>query len=213
MHPWRCIHYIHTVIIPVHFNFYLILAFEIPPPVTQNLESSVTPVRQVHEEQAHECNESSTEIEPVQVPLTASGATLDQPALPDLSKEEGAYKSESVEDVIKNIIHYCMEHQVNDPVEILRYYQKEMVIGRSLEVSDVSCFDDGQTNFLMVDRKNIIDTAFEEIKSLSNLRITLEVEFYGEVSFYFHFIYAVYIQQPALRLAIWYYFQHTMSMR
>ena len=205
MHPWRYIHYIHTVIIPVH----LILAFEIPPPVTQNLESSVTPVRQVHEKQAHECNESSTEIEPVQVPSTASGATLDQPALPDLSKEEGAYKSESVEDVIKNTIHYCMEHQVHYPVEILRYYQKEMVIGRSLEVSDVSCFDDGQTNFLMVDRKNII----EEIKSLSNLWITLEVEFYGKVSFYFRFIYAVYIQQPTLRLAIWYYFQHTMSMR
>ena len=92
----------------------------------------MTPVRQVHEEQAHECNENSTEIEPVQVPSTASSATLDQHALPDLSKEEGAYKSESVKDVIKNIIHYCMEHQVSDPVEILRYYQKEMVIGTYL---------------------------------------------------------------------------------
>ena len=35
----------------------------------------------------------------------------------------------------------------------------------------------------MVDRYNILETSFEEVKSLENVRKTLEVQFYGEISY------------------------------
>jgi hypothetical protein len=60
-----------------------------------------------------------------------------------------------------------------------------MVEGRALGIQDVSCVEEGETNIIMVDRYNILETSFEEVKSLENVRKTLEVQFYGEVSFSF----------------------------
>ena len=56
-----------------------------------------------------------------------------------------------------------------------------MVYGRPLRVENVSQVIEGVTNFILVDRFNIMETAFDEIKSLTDLRKTLEVQFYGEV--------------------------------
>jgi hypothetical protein len=74
-----------------------------------------------------------------------------------------------VNDLAEKIVAYCKDHNVEDPVEILRYFQQVMVEGRSL-------------SFILVDRFNILETALEEVKALTNLRKTLEVQFYGEVS-------------------------------
>lgn len=41
---------------------------------------------------------------------------------------------------------------------------------------------EGVTNFILVDRDNLLATAFEELTSHDDLRPTLEVQFYGEVS-------------------------------
>ena len=48
----------------------------------------------------------------------------------------------------------------------------------------MSNFDDGLTNFIIVDRAKLIKTGLEELKenkSLENKFITLEVRFYKEV--------------------------------
>ena len=58
-----------------------------------------------------------------------------------------------------------------------------MVIGRALEVQSVDEVNEGETNFIMVDRQNLMLTAFDEISFLTELRKTLQVQFYGEVSF------------------------------
>ena len=79
------------------------------------------------------------------------------------------------------VIKYCKSHNVEDAVEILRCLQN-MVEGRALSIQDPTSFDDGETNFIMVDRYNILKTSFDEVKCLKNLRKTLEVQFYGEVS-------------------------------
>ena len=42
--------------------------------------------------------------------------------------------------------------------------------------------DKGNTNFISVSRDNLLSTAFQEIKELKNYRLTLEVQFYAEVS-------------------------------
>ena len=80
------------------------------------------------------------------------------------------------------VIEYCKSHNVEDAVEILRCLQNIMVEGRALSIQDPTSFDDGETNFIMVDRYNILKTSFDEVKCLKNLRKTLEVQFYGEVS-------------------------------
>jgi hypothetical protein len=58
-----------------------------------------------------------------------------------------------------------------------------MVIGRALEVQNVSQAIEGETNFINVDRHNLMETGFEEIMFLEEYRRTLEVQFYGEVCF------------------------------
>ena len=40
----------------------------------------------------------------------------------------------------------------------------------------------GETNFILVDRNKSLETAFDELKSHNNYRVTLEVQFYGEVT-------------------------------
>ena len=49
-----------------------------------------------------------------------------------------------------------------------------------------SC-EKGDTNLIMVDRENILETGIEEILVLKDKFTTLEVQFYGEVSL-FHYI-------------------------
>ena len=62
------------------------------------------------------------------------------------------------------VIEYCKSHNVEDAVEILRCLQNIMVEGRALSIQDPTSFDDGETNFIMVDRYNILKTSFDEVK-------------------------------------------------
>jgi hypothetical protein len=74
-------------------------------------------------------------------------------------------------------------NKIQDPVEILRKLQLEMVKGRPLDIEDITQANEGETNFIMVDRNKLLKTAFDEIRVIpsSNLRLTLEVQFYNEV--------------------------------
>ena len=67
-------------------------------------------------------------------------------------------------------------------VEILKYLQKKLLSGRVLDVEDPTISLDGKTNFIMVDRNNILETGFDESASLQDKFITLKVQFYNEVS-------------------------------
>ena len=88
---------------------------------------------------------------------------------------------ENVIDIVHAVIKFCSGEGINDPVEILRKLQKEIVTGRSLDVEDIASCQEGETNCILVDRNNIMRTGFDEIQSLADLRRTLEVQFYGEV--------------------------------
>lgn len=48
------------------------------------------------------------------------------------------------------------------------------------EVTNSSQILEGETNFITVDRHNILDTTFEELKHVADPRVTYEVQFYGE---------------------------------
>ena len=82
---------------------------------------------------------------------------------------------------IVDIIEHCKTKNLNNLVEILKYMQTRLVQGRSLEIEDVTQCISGATNFIMVDRSDLINTGLEEIQHISNKFVTLEVQFYNEV--------------------------------
>ena len=94
----------------------------------------------------------------------------------------------SVDDIVGKVVAYCLANNIHNPVEILRCLQKELVIGQALEVTDITQCKSGPTNFILVNRDSILDTAFDELKSYNDYRLTLEVQFYDEVS-------AIFIQE------------------
>ena len=48
-----------------------------------------------------------------------------------------------INDLANNIITYCTENKVDDPVEILRYFQKVMVEGRALRIQESGRMEEG----------------------------------------------------------------------
>jgi len=56
-----------------------------------------------------------------------------------------------------------------------------VVTGRALDIKDPSEAEEGETNFILVDRDNLLDTAFDELSNVPDLTTTLEVQFYHEV--------------------------------
>ena len=95
-------------------------------------------------------------------------------------RANNSVKEINIYDEINNIIQYCKEQKFNSRVEILKYLQENLVQGRSLEKADPWQCIDGETNFIIVDRSNFLNTATEEIQNLQNKFLTLEVRFYNE---------------------------------
>jgi hypothetical protein len=108
----------------------------------------------------------------------------DQNEMSSLNSNADTQQENEVKEAIRKTLLYCREKNVVNPVEILRCLQKNVVIGRALDVEDPSQVEEGATNFIIVNRNNLLNTAFDEIGGLENLRLTLEVQFYGEVCSY-----------------------------
>ena len=81
---------------------------------------------------------------------------------------------------MKHLVDACAN--IDDPVEVLRITQKLWGKGRALELKDLTQSPpQGETNFILVDRNNLLNTAFDELKCVFDYFITLEVQFYNEV--------------------------------
>lgn len=61
-----------------------------------------------------------------------------------------AWKNDIDEKVV-DVINYCLDKHLSQPIEIMNNLQSHLVQGRTLDVSDVSNVDDSLTNFIMVD--------------------------------------------------------------
>lgn len=72
------------------------------------------------------------------------------------------------------------EQELSDPVEILRFLQKELVQGRVIDAESDADAHDGVTNSICVDRHKILETTFSELKSVECFNLTFEVDFMGE---------------------------------
>ena len=69
-----------------------------------------------------------------------------------------------------------------EPTEMQRYLQNKNIKGRPLEVTDLTTEPTGDTNYISVDRDNILETTFEEVKHVKDPKITFQVQFYGEMA-------------------------------
>jgi hypothetical protein len=69
---------------------------------------------------------------------------------------------------------------INDTSEMLRYYQGKIHRGRPLDIVDEYTVLEGETNFITVDRENILQTTIEELKEIEDPAVTFEVDFYSE---------------------------------
>ena len=85
-----------------------------------------------------------------------------------------------LESVAHDCVDYCKSNDITNPVEILRYVQSCVVTGRPLDVQDVTVSPEGETSYILINRYDVLKTALEEIKSIENPRLTLEVSFYKE---------------------------------
>ena len=111
------------------------------------------------------------------------GSLADNPGISSIYativQHEEQQKTESPHDFFCQVVNEFPVH-IMEPTEMLRYLQKKIVSGRPLEVTNSSRILEGETNFITVDRHNILETTFEELKHVADPRVTFEVQFYGE---------------------------------
>ena len=81
---------------------------------------------------------------------------------------------------IQSVIKSAKDHGLTDPVEVLKFLQKEIVTGRALEVTSCEETIEGETNYITVDRANILETTISELEYITNYRPTFQVDFMGE---------------------------------
>ena len=112
--------------------------------------------------------------------------TDDNTAQTDLVEIQETFNNNPTSEKIKTVISTIKDSQSDEkPIEILRTMQLLLMKGRALEVTNPEVCEEGETNFIIVDRNDILATGFEEIKAIEDLFMTLEVQFYDEVCIMF----------------------------
>ena len=111
----------------------------------------------------------SMSVEPINVPGNE---------VINLSESEEEVKIKDISEIVEEIRKDC-EHCQN-PTEILQCAQNKILTGRQLDITDPTTEIFGDTNFILVDRENLLVTGLDEIASLTNLRLPVEVNFTGE---------------------------------
>ena len=93
-------------------------------------------------------------------------------------------RGDGFSNVIADVISFCQDNNIENPVEILRVAQKTIVTGRPLEQSSTFKESNTETNFILIDRANVFGSAKDELELVTEttLRLTLEVSFYGEIA-------------------------------
>ena len=125
---------------------------------------------------------SSTAMNPAANPPSFNSSGEDSSIDTPLTKAEM-----SVDEVVNKTVHIG-RHNVNNPVDILRCLQQNIVTGRDLEVEKAHEPTEGETSYIMVDRSNLLQSSFDEFSCLQDYRKTLEVQFYDEVLLLRHYL-------------------------
>ena len=141
--------------------------FALKNPSQSDTEDLVTVIEQVEQAEVSETNNSRVVSPTLHSETHCSSSDVVQP------------QSWKIDERYQTIINE-FPSDINDTSEMLRYYQGKVHRGRPLDVVDEYTMLEGETNFITVDRENILQTTFEEIKEIEDPAITFEVDFYSE---------------------------------
>ena len=124
-------------------------------PETKETESAST---------SHDSSKQSTENDPESIMKTNQG------------------ESSTCASFADTLVNEMISQNLNDQVEILRFLQKNLVKGRLLDVQDTSDTPEGETNYICVNRHQILESTFSELQAIQDFHITFEVDFIGELA-------------------------------
>ncbi len=116
----------------------------------------------------------------IKIESTDNNSEIETEMVQNMGQNEKTYV-DHVNSIINEISSYCQEHKVTSTKEVVRLMQSKLVRGRSLEIESEDSCPEGTTNYILVDRYNILETGMEEIAGLHDPFLTLDVQFYGEV--------------------------------
>jgi hypothetical protein len=116
----------------------------------------------------------------IEIESTDNNSEIETEMVQNMGQNEKTYV-DHVNSIINEISSYCQEHKVTSTKEVVRLMQSKLVRGRSLEIESEDSCPEGTTNYILVDRYNILETGMEEIAGLHDPFLTLDVQFYGEV--------------------------------
>ena len=85
-----------------------------------------------------------------------SGIT--QQATIDLTEEEEDLRE--INDITYEVIKECELY--SNPAEILKHLQSKVLTGRQLDITDPTIEVTGETNFILVERENLLESSFDE---------------------------------------------------
>jgi len=86
---------------------------------------------------------------------------------------------EDLNNPVRDIISKIKQQGIVDPTEIIRYIQNELHRGRPLFITN-SYDNQADVNMIAVDRDNILQSSFDELKYVKDYQVTFEVDFIDE---------------------------------
>ena len=107
---------------------------------------------------------------------TTNVANKDNQQIPVPQSPESRHEELLQADIIKCIA-FCRENQMVEPMKVLRQVQKYVVQGRPLDAIADDTTLEGETNYIPVNRQDALGSMKEELKTISNPGLTLEVSF------------------------------------
>ena len=84
--------------------------------------------------------------------------------------------------LIQQIISECCQNGLHDQVQISSVLQKQLIHGRKLDLTEHHSTSEGETNYICVNRDDILKTTFNKLESVTDFCTTCEVDFIGEMA-------------------------------
>ena len=121
-------------------------------------------------------SDASVQLSPHMPDTNAGTSNTNTESVFSTSKSQPPSSSFDIQSVIKG----AKDQGLMNPVEVLKFLQKQTVTGRALEVTSCEETIEGDTNYITVDRANILETTISELEYITNYRLTFQVDFMGE---------------------------------
>ena len=115
-------------------------------------------------------------------PTPSSDPVMSSPLIPVITIDDNDQQTKT--NFVQEIILKAKKENFINPVELLRFLQKEIVVGRVLDIVELDAVNAGETNHISIDRDAILETTFSEFQYITNFMTTFQVDFMGEESYH-----------------------------